>query len=67
MKFAFLLPIHTVHTTAADLLNLVHHIDTAVVRRRTKFSRPTKVSTKFSASQIRKRSAAAGTAECTFP
>ena len=57
---------HTVHTAAADVLNLVHHVDTAVVRRRTNLVDPRKLalSTKFSAPVIRERSAA-GTAERT--
>ena len=66
MKVAFLLPMHTVHTAAADVLNLVlvHHVDTAVVRRRTNLVdlRKLALSTKFSAPVIRERSAA-GTAE----
>ena len=57
---------HTVHTAAADVLNLVHHVDTAVVRRRTNLVdlRKLALSTKFSAPVIRERSAA-GTAERT--
>ena len=64
MKVAFLLPMHTVHTAAANVLNLVHHVDTAVVRRRTNLVdlRKLALSTKFSAPVIRERSAA-GTAE----
>ena len=57
---------HTVHTAAANVRNLVHHVDTAVlvVRRRTNLVDPRKLalSTKFSAPVIRERSAA-GTAE----
>ena len=66
MKVAFLLPMHTVHTAAANVLNLVHHVDTAVVRRRTNLVdlRKLALSTKFSAPVIRERSAA-GTAERT--
>ena len=57
---------HTVHTAAANVLNLVHHVDTAVVRRRTNLVdlRKLALSTKFSAPVIRERSAA-GTAERT--
>ena len=66
MKVAFLLPMHTVHTAAANVRNLVHHVDTAVVRRRTNLVDLRKLcialSTKFSAPVIRERSAA-GTAE----
>ena len=55
---------HTVHTAAANVLNLVHHVETAVVRRRTNLVdlRKLALSTKFSAPVIRERSAA-GTAE----
>ena len=55
---------HTVHTAAANVRNLVHHVDTAVVRRRTNLVdlRKLALSTKFSAPVIRERSAA-GTAE----
>ena len=66
MEVAFLLPMHTVHTAAANVRNLVHHVDTAVVRRRTNLVdlRKLALSTKFSAPVIRERSAA-GTAERT--
>ena len=53
---------HTVRTAAADVLNLVHHVDTAVlvVRRRTNLVDLRKLAlyTKFSAPVIRERSAA---------